>query len=185
MPQYEIINYYTNLKKSLEEIALGQVIAPIEIIHHDVLSGVEYRDKFSLSECNIRLAFEGGGIINVSDIGKVLDKPTIVLYVEESNKNTGRGRTQGDLLVEFQIVCDASKYKRVKLDAYSQLIQVICDPNENGGFWVKRGLLPRYTLIGEIRDGSIFGEDFTNRLLLRSVIVNFSVIGELHVARCG
>lgn len=175
---FEPINYFTRVKAAIKRS--GEL--SINVIQHEFSDDgtQEYRKVYSFADCNVRLAYEDGTIIDAEDFDKVFEKPMVVIYCQSDDNDI---LTNGNLVVEFNILVNTKDAGRIKLDAYTQLCQLLLNPEEFGGYWTQFGLFPRGCKTTEIKDGKVIDPDLAGRLLLRSILVRFSVLGELYGAR--
>lgn len=171
-----------NVWISIKQALIKSSDVPIVLVQHEFSEDglTEYRKEYRFSDCNIHLAFENGTMIDADEFDKVMTKPKIVIYARINNNDIV---VDGNVLAEFNILVNTKDAGRIKLDAYTQLCQMLLNYHDFGGYWAQFGLLPREWQTTDVKDGRIIDPDLTGRLMIRSVISRFSVVGELYGAR--
>lgn len=140
-------------------------------------AGERYTNLFRFADLEILLDFEDTTFTD-SDMEVVLAKPRLLI---SSTIGTRIGlRHEADMTMEWLLMVNTANFGRLNLEGYSQLCQVICDFNQFGWYWHQYGLVPRNSRLSPVKDGGAIATELQSRVLLRSLFVNFSLIGELH-----
>lgn len=135
----------------------------------------EYRNEFRFSDMEIVLDFEDNTFLDSGE-EQVLDKPRLTLASESNDVDK---TSEGNLLIEWMIITNRANSGRLQLEGYSQLCKYTCS-DEMWWLWSEFGLLPRFCVVTKVRDGGRIDPDLRSRLLVASLMTNFSVIGEMH-----
>lgn len=138
-------------------------------------TGQEFRNEYRFTDMDILLDYEDTDIMD-SDTEEVLAKPRLIMASEGNN---GDRVSEGNLLVEWMVIVNAASNGRLNLEGYCQLCQYMCS-EEVWWHWHPYGLLPRLCVVTKVRDGGILDPDLRSRLLIRSLMTHFSIVGEMH-----
>lgn len=160
------------VREVCEESALRGVVWAL---HGSLNNGTEYRNEFRFSDMDIVLDFEDNTFLD-SGTETVLDKPRLTLACEYNNLDKV---SEGNLLIEWMVMVNRANGGRLSLEGFGQLCRHICS-EELWWLWSKHGLLPRYSVLTKSRDGGRVDPSLRSRLLVVSLMTNFSIVGEMH-----
>lgn len=149
---------------------LGNVIARSEGFY----ANQWYRNEYKLADTDILHEFEAPDLTEATTAFK-LDKPLVILYVTDKTIEGGTVDKRW-LTVEFQVVVNFEPAGMVTLLGYLELLRVMVNPRDKS-WWLKVGLAPRNRMIGPILNGSEIKESLKDRLLVQSLVCEFSYIG--------
>lgn len=172
-----MINYWTRLKQGLVKSA----DVPVSVVIHELSDDLatEYRLEISMADCDVKLSYEDGTLIESDQFDKVVTKPVIIVNAIIDDNSVV---TSGNLMAEFTILVNLKNAGRFYLDAYTQLCQVLLNPDDFGGYWQQFGLLPIQHKVTEPVDGRAIDPDLAGRVIFRSVLARFALLGELYGA---
>ena len=151
--------------------ALTDVIARSEGFYNNVW----YRNEYRTGDLQIVHSYEAPDLTDATETFK-LDKPLLILYVTDQVVESGTVDTRS-FTVEFQIAVNYNPDGVVKLLGYIELLRVIVNPRDKG-YWMPIGLAPRRSTTGSIINGGEIKQSLKDRLLVQSLLCEFTYIGE-------
>jgi hypothetical protein len=136
--------------------------------------GTWYRNEYKLNDLDILHEFEAPDLLEATTAFTLL-KPLLVLYTTERTVEGGTVDKRW-YTVEFQLAVNFEPDGMVTLLGYLELLRVIVNPRDKS-YWLKIGLAPREVTIGPIFNGSEIKDTLKDRLLVLSLVCEFSQIG--------
>jgi len=164
-------NYRSTVKKGL------QAEPDFGLQFQEFSGGVWYQNKFKLSELDFKIEYEDTDFLEDSDTFS-LDKPTIIIRANEVSSKRAYQRSAGVLLSELQLIVNTKPQGALVLDGYLTLLRLYCNPIEGKDNWIKFGLVPQFIQETRSYNGDRIAEKLKNRLLIRSLLVTFEILGE-------
>jgi hypothetical protein len=133
-----------------------------------------YRNEYKLSDFDIYHEFEAPDLTDASNTFS-LTKPLLILYVEEETDESGTV-DHGALNIEFQMAVNFAPSGFITLLGYLELLRVIVNPRDKR-MWLSAGLAIRHRQVGPIINGVEIKETLKDRILVQSIIGQFTNIG--------
>jgi len=139
-----------------------------------VYNSEPYSNFYKLSDFTIYHEFEAPDLTLATETFALSD-PLLILYTQEQTSESGSVDT-GRLTVEFQVAVNFEPAGFVTLLGYLELLRVIVNPRDKS-FWLPTGLAPRHREIGPVINGDKIKSTLKDRLLVQSLICDFTLIG--------
>lgn len=171
-PNYPVKkNLRSTVKKGLK------AVPDFGIQFEEFSNGIWYRNKYKLSEIEFKIEYEDTDFLENSETF-ILKKPTVIIRANEVSSNRSYQRSEGALLSELQLIVNTKPQGALAIDGYLTLLRLYCNPIKGKDNWIRFGLVPQFIQETRTYNGDRIAEKLKNRLLIRSLLVTFEILGE-------